>query len=330
MRYRPFRSAGWQVSEIGYGMWGMGGWTGSDDAESLAVPGPRGRARLQLLRHRLAYGDGRSERLLGDALAAPPRTAAVRRHQDPAEEPGGRPRATPVADVFPADYIVADDDESLKNLGVERIDLQQLHVWSDAWAADDGWKRAVDDLKREGLIAGFGISVNRWEPANVLRRSTPGSSTASRWSTTSSTRRPKTSCSPPASALDVGRHRARPLRRRQPDRHADPGLDSGRRATGATSTSSPSAAERWRASIACSRWSRRMTLADLALRFILHTRRCRRPSRGCGGEERRAKSPRATPRPSHTAGAFLSPFARIAGIAIRTYRRTMRRQPHER
>ena len=58
--------------------------------------------------------------------------------------------------------------ESRRNLGVERIDLQQLHVWSDAWVADDGWKRAAEDLKKEGVIEGFGISVNRWEPANVL------------------------------------------------------------------------------------------------------------------------------------------------------------------
>ena len=57
---------------------------------------------------------------------------------------------------------------SLANLGVERIHLQQLHVWSDAWVGDDGWRRAAEDLKREGAIEGFGISVNRWEPENVL------------------------------------------------------------------------------------------------------------------------------------------------------------------
>ena len=53
MRYRTFGRTGWQVSEIGYGMWGMGGWTGSDDEESLRALDAGGRARLQLLRHRL-------------------------------------------------------------------------------------------------------------------------------------------------------------------------------------------------------------------------------------------------------------------------------------
>ena len=60
-------------------------------------------------------------------------------------------------------------EKSLENLGLDCVDLQQLHVWTDAWADDERWQRAVDDLKREGLIKAFGISVNRWEPANVIR-----------------------------------------------------------------------------------------------------------------------------------------------------------------
>ena len=80
----------------------------------------------------------------------------------------------PLDDVFPADHIREYTEKSLANLGVPTIDLQQFHVWSDAWADDDGWQRAVDDLKREKLVRAFGISVNRWEPANVLRALGPG------------------------------------------------------------------------------------------------------------------------------------------------------------
>jgi len=76
--------------------------------------------------------------------------------------------ATPIAEVFPPDHIREYTEKSLRNLDIATLDVQQLHVWSDAWAQDEGWKRAVDDLKREKLIASFGISVNRWEPANVL------------------------------------------------------------------------------------------------------------------------------------------------------------------
>jgi aryl-alcohol dehydrogenase-like predicted oxidoreductase len=169
VRYRTFGRLGWQVSEIGYGMWGMAGWTGSDDAESSRALDRAAALGCNFFDTAYAYGDGRSERLLRDALA---RHRGQRLYAATKVPPRNRKwpaRAeTPIAEVFPYDHVVQMTHESLRNLGVERIDLQQLHVWSDAWVADDGWKRAAEDLRREGLIEGFGISVNRWEPANVL------------------------------------------------------------------------------------------------------------------------------------------------------------------
>src|SRR5687767_13707235 len=76
---------------------------------------------------------------------------------------------TPIADVFPAEYIIEMTEKSLSNLGASTLDLQQLHVWNDAWVDDDGWKRAAEQLKRQKLVTAFGISVNRWEPANVVK-----------------------------------------------------------------------------------------------------------------------------------------------------------------
>jgi aryl-alcohol dehydrogenase-like predicted oxidoreductase len=73
-----------------------------------------------------------------------------------------------VADTFPPDHVREFTEKSLANLGLPRIDLLQFHVWDDAWAADDGWRRAIEDLKRAGTIRAFGISVNRWQPENVL------------------------------------------------------------------------------------------------------------------------------------------------------------------
>jgi aryl-alcohol dehydrogenase-like predicted oxidoreductase len=169
MRYRIFGRLGWQVSEIGYGMWGMGGWSGSDDRESLAALDRAVELGCNFFDTAHAYGDGRSEKLLGETLR---RHRGARLYAATKVPPRNRKwpgRAeTPASEVFPYDYVLEMTRQSLGNLGVDRIDLQQLHVWSDAWVGDDGWKRAAEDLKREGAIEGFGISVNRWEPANVL------------------------------------------------------------------------------------------------------------------------------------------------------------------
>jgi aryl-alcohol dehydrogenase-like predicted oxidoreductase len=169
MRYRTFGRLGWQVSSVGYGMWGMGGWTGSDDAESLRALDRAVELGCNFFDTAFAYGDGHSERLLGQTLR---RHAGHRLYAATKLPPKDRvwpgKATTPIAAVFPPDYILDMTERSRKNLGVERIDLQQLHVWSDAWVDDDGWRRAVERLKRDGSIEGFGISVNRWEPSNVL------------------------------------------------------------------------------------------------------------------------------------------------------------------
>jgi aryl-alcohol dehydrogenase-like predicted oxidoreductase len=170
MRYRTFGRLGWQVSDIGYGMWGMGGWTGSDDEQSLASLDRAVARGCNFFDTAFAYGDGHSETLLGQTLK---RHSGKRLYVATKVPPKNRKwpgrASTPVSEVFPYEYIREMTERSLKNLGVSKLDLQQLHVWSDAWAEDDGWQRAARDLKAEGLIEGFGISVNRWEPANVLQ-----------------------------------------------------------------------------------------------------------------------------------------------------------------
>jgi aryl-alcohol dehydrogenase-like predicted oxidoreductase len=170
MQYRRFGRLGWQVSEIGYGMWGMGGWTGSDDDESQRSLDRAIALGCNFFDTAYAYGMGRSEKLLGEALkrhAGKHLYVATKVPPKNMKWPG---RAeTPVADVFPPSHIVEMTERSLANLGTSALDLQQLHVWSDAWVGDEGWQRAISDLKRQKLIRGFGISVNRWEPANVIK-----------------------------------------------------------------------------------------------------------------------------------------------------------------
>jgi aryl-alcohol dehydrogenase-like predicted oxidoreductase len=176
MRFRTFGRTGWEVSEVGYGMWGMGGWTGSDDDESLQALERAIDLGCNFFDTAWAYGQGHSERLLGQVLrkrgatggkGASPLFLATKVPPKNLTWPGKA--STPISEVFPPDHIREYTEKSLKNLGVDTIDLQQLHVWSDAWAADPGWQRAARKLKEDRLIRAFGISVNRWEPDNVLR-----------------------------------------------------------------------------------------------------------------------------------------------------------------
>ena len=170
MRYRRLGRTGWQVSEVGYGMWGMGEWTESDDEES--------RQSLQLATDlsctffdtALAYGDGHSEELLGGLVRANPgRRLYTATKIPPKNRRWPTRRGDPIEDAFPADHIRASVETSLANLGLPSVDLVQFHLWEDDWAEDEGWQGAVGDLKREGVVGAVGVSVNRWEPWNVLR-----------------------------------------------------------------------------------------------------------------------------------------------------------------
>jgi aryl-alcohol dehydrogenase-like predicted oxidoreductase len=170
MNYRRFGRPGWMVSDVGYGMWGMAGWTGSDDEQSFEALDRAVALGCNFFDTAWAYGDGHSERLLGETL---------RRHRGNrlfvATKIPPKNRKWPARpeyaldDVFPADYIREYTELSLRNIGVETLDLQQLHVWNDAWAEDDRWQTAVAALKEEKLVRAVGISVNRFQPHNVLR-----------------------------------------------------------------------------------------------------------------------------------------------------------------
>ncbi len=170
MRKRRFGRTGWEVSEVGYGMWGMGGWTGSDDQQSLASLHRAIELGCNFFDTAWVYGNGRSEKLLGATLKSHPGAKLFVATKVPPKNMRWPARDTySVQDTYPPDHIRTFTEKSLENLGVDAIDLQQFHVWSDTWADDDQWKRAVDDLRTSGMVRAIGISINRWEPTNVLR-----------------------------------------------------------------------------------------------------------------------------------------------------------------
>ena len=158
------------MSEIGYGMWGMAGWTGSVDEESERSLDRAVELGCNFFDTAWAYGDGRSEQLLGRLLKRHPDTRLYIATKIPPKHRRWPARDHDTLDeVFPADYIREYTEKSLRNMDVSTMDLQQFHVWTDAWANDDRWQRAVAALKEEGLTRAIGISINRWQPANVLK-----------------------------------------------------------------------------------------------------------------------------------------------------------------
>ena len=170
MRKRTFGRTGWQVSEIGYGMWGMGGWSGSDDGESAQALQLAVDLGCNFFDTAWGYGAGHSEKLLGRLVRAnPSRTLFTATKIPPKNMQWPSRRGDALQNAFPAAHIREYVEKSLANLALPSLHLIQFHVWEDDWAEDAQWQRAMDDLKREGLVEAVGVSINRWEPANVIR-----------------------------------------------------------------------------------------------------------------------------------------------------------------
>ncbi|HJQ66324.1 MAG TPA: aldo/keto reductase [Gemmatimonadales bacterium] len=170
MHRRPFGRTGWSVSEVGYGMWGMGSWSGSNDEESMASLERAVDLGCNFFDTAWAYGQGHSERLLGRLLKARPSSRLHSATKIPPKNmkwPAGADAL--LEDSYPPDHIRAFAEKSLENVGVSTIDLLQFHTWNDAWADDTRWQRAIASLKDEKLVRAVGISVNRWQPENGVR-----------------------------------------------------------------------------------------------------------------------------------------------------------------
>ena len=176
MMKRTLGTTGYDVSEIGFGGWGLGGgqWRGAEDREGQGALREAVDEGVTFFDTALAYGDGHSERLIGQALREEIRNgrAVVATKVPPLNQewPGDGKKS--VTKVFPARHLAASTEASLTNLGVEALSLQQLHVWHDAWLDDPEWDASYDRmvrLKEEGKVLHWGISINDHAPATALR-----------------------------------------------------------------------------------------------------------------------------------------------------------------
>jgi len=177
MNYRRLGKTGLQVSELGYGAWGIGktGWIGADDSESLRALHRAIEQGVNFLDTALLYGEGHSEVLVGQAVREASQTVYVSSKIPPKNMVLPAPSGVPVTEAFPADWVVKCTEQSLANLGLETIDVQQFHVWSDEWLGEGDWLDAVEQLRSEGKIRYFGVSINDHQPASAVALVNSGS-----------------------------------------------------------------------------------------------------------------------------------------------------------
>jgi aryl-alcohol dehydrogenase-like predicted oxidoreductase len=176
MRNRTLGTTGYDVSEIGYGGWGLGGgqWRGAQDSEGRDALRKAVDEGVTFFDTALAYGDGHSEQVIGQALRAEIRDghAVIATKVPPLNQAWPANGNRPVTEVFPARHLAASTEASLKNLGVDALQLQQLHVWHDDWLDDPKWAASYDRMVRlteEGKVLHWGISINDHAPETALR-----------------------------------------------------------------------------------------------------------------------------------------------------------------
>ncbi|MDO7907967.1 aldo/keto reductase [Paenibacillus sp. JX-17] len=171
MNYRSLGKTGLMVSEIGYGAWGIGktAWLGAEDDESVKALNRSIDLGLNFIDTALGYGDGHSEKLVGQVIRDRSEQVYVASKIPPKNGQWPARDGVPSRDTFTAEHVIASTEQSLRNLGMETIDVQQFHVWSDEWVQQGDWLEGVQKLKEQGKIRFFGVSINDHQPNNAIK-----------------------------------------------------------------------------------------------------------------------------------------------------------------
>jgi aryl-alcohol dehydrogenase-like predicted oxidoreductase len=171
MKYRKLGRTGLEVSELGYGAWGISkvAWIGADDDESLRALDDAIEHGVNFIDTALGYGNGHSEMLVGRAVRQAEGSVLVASKIPPKNSQWPARAGVPAQEAYPADWVVECTERSLANLGLETIDVQQFHVWSDEWVGKGDWAEAIERLRAEGKIRYFGISINDHQAANAVK-----------------------------------------------------------------------------------------------------------------------------------------------------------------
>ncbi|MFD1774073.1 aldo/keto reductase [Paenibacillus rhizophilus] len=171
MNYRTLGRTGLKVSEVGFGAWGIGktSWIGADDHESLKALNRSLELGLNFIDTALGYGDGHSEKLVGQVVREHAGNIYVATKIPPKNRQWPARSGVPAEETFTAEHVISCTEQSLRNLGLETIDVQQFHVWSDEWLGTGDWLEGVQKLKEQGKIRFFGVSINDYQPSNAIK-----------------------------------------------------------------------------------------------------------------------------------------------------------------
>lgn len=175
MKYRELGRTRINVSEVGFGAWGIGKsqWMGADDESSLLALKAARDSGINFFDTALAYGDGHSERLLARAFGRSS-DVVIASKVPPLNQVWPARHGTPLGKVFPRQHVLKSLDQSLANLLRDAIDLYQFHVWNDEWADQEEWLRTVKEMRASGKVRAIGLSINDHQPTNALKALSTG------------------------------------------------------------------------------------------------------------------------------------------------------------
>lgn len=164
MQYRELGKTGIRISEIGFGAWGIGGgWGNQDDAAAKLALRRAFELGVNFYDTALGYGDGHSEALIGEVFRNEREKIVIASKIPPKTFKWPVLPHEPVSKTFPKQWIIRCTEKTLRNLGTDYLDVQQLHAWTDSYCQQLEWREALEELKQQGKIRAYGVSVNDWD-----------------------------------------------------------------------------------------------------------------------------------------------------------------------
>jgi len=169
MKFRKLGRTEFNVSEIGFGGWAIGGgWGPQSEADSVAALNRALDLGVNFIDTAAGYGEGKSERIIASVLRERRQAAIVATKTPPTGGPWPPSPYCVAAQRYPEGYLRTNVEERLRNLGTDRIDILQLHTWTRAWNRNPEPFEVLRALKKEGKVRFVGVSTPEHDQNSVI------------------------------------------------------------------------------------------------------------------------------------------------------------------